>query len=215
MNKITFMEALKQGLKKYNVKDIDEILEDYEDYFYHQIKQGRSEEETALKLGDVNKIIEDYKSSTEGKKRKWFDLVSISFIAIPLLVSLYGLLVVFIASALAFWATAIYYLFQLDTFLFMPAIPIGVHLLYVITLLAWAVFFFSLSVRFAKQIKSMTMQYLVKQTIRIGDYQVKSIYTKMFKYGLATSILMLVLTYIISVIIAKDFQFWHVWEWFI
>ena len=214
MNKITFMETLKQGLKKHNIKDIDEIMDDYEVYFINQEKQGRSEEEATLRLGDLKSIIGDYVESPKGNRRQWFDLVTIGFIAIPMLILLYGVLATFIGGSIASWAISIYYLFQVNSFSFMPDIPFGVHFLYIVTMLTWSVFFFCLSVRFAATLKSMTMQYLVKQSIRIGDYQIKDIYVKLFKYSLLIGTLLLVLTYAVSALVAKDFQYWHVWGWF-
>jgi uncharacterized membrane protein len=214
MNKKTFTETLRRGLKNNGIKDMNDILEDYEAYFYNQLQLGKNEDEIANRLGDVKKIIDDYKNSSERKKNQWFDYVSVGFIAVPMLVMLYGLLFIFVGTIISSWAIAIYYLFQLNSFSFMPAIPLGVHLLYVLTFLAFSAFFFSLSVRFFAHLKSMTTQYIVKQSIRIGYYQVRSIYKKIFKYSIIIGIISIMLTYIVSAILAQDLQFWHVWNWF-
>ncbi|HPG42359.1 MAG TPA: DUF1700 domain-containing protein [Acholeplasmataceae bacterium] len=214
MTKITFIESLKQGLLKHHVHDIDDILTDYEDYFNEQLNLGKSEEDIAKRLGDVKSIIKDYTNSKEQQHKKWFDLVAVGFIAMPLLIMLYGVLIVFAATTLVMWAIGVYYLFQLDTFSFMPYIPMGVHVLYIILSWASAVLFFSLSVRLFSTTKSMTMQYLVKQSIRIGDYHIKPIYQKLLIYSSIVSVLMMIVGYVISSIVAKDFQYWHAWNWF-
>ena len=214
MTKDQFIDALRQGLKKHNIKDVDDIIRDYEDYFKEQLSLGKKESEISLKLGDLKSIINDYAESSSNTKKKWFDLVTVGFIAIPLLIILYGLLISFFGGALATWGIAIYYLFRLDSLSFMPHIPTGVHLIYVLMMLAWSIFFFSLSIRFAATIKSMTTQYVVKQTIRIGDYHIKDIYIKLFNYSLIIGSSLFVIGYAISALIAKDFQYWHVWDWF-
>lgn len=214
MTKEQFIETLKQGLKKHNIHDVDDIISDYSDYFNEQLAIGKSESEISFKLGDVKSIISDYSESCSKTKKKWFDLVTVSFIAIPLLIILYGLLISFIGGALATWGIAIYYLFQVNSLSFMPTIPIGVHLIYVLMMLVWSIFFFSLSVRFTSTIKSMTTQYIVKQTIRIGDYHIKDIYIKLFKFSLIIGMSLFLIGYLLSALIAKDFQYWHVWGWF-
>lgn len=214
MNKEQFIDTLRQGLKKHNIKDVDDIITDYEDYYKEQLSLGKTETEISMKLGDLKSIISDYAESSSNSKKKWFDLVTVGFIAIPLLIILYGLLISFIGGALATWGIAIYYLFRLDSLNFMPNIPAGVHFIYVVMMLSWSIFFFSLSIRFAATIKSMTTQYVVKQAIRIGDYQIKNIYIKLFDYSLIIGSSLFVIGYIISALIAKDFQYWHVWGWF-
>lgn len=214
MNKEQFINNLKQGLRKHNIKDVDDIINDYENYFDEQLLIGKSEVEISNKLGNLDSIISDYAESSTKTKTKWFDLVTVGFVAIPLLIILYGLLVIFIGGALASWAVAVYYLFRLDSLAFMPPIPVGVHLLYVLLMLVWAVFFFSLSIRFAATIKSMTTQFVVKQSIRIGNYSIKKVYTKLFNYSLIIGVSLLVVVYLISSIVTKNFEFWHVWNWF-
>lgn len=214
MNKEQFITALRTGLKKHNIKDIDDILLEYEDYFRIQRELGKTEDDIAKRLGDITSIVDDYASSGSSHKKRWFDLVTISFVAIPLLILLYGVLIVFVGSAIASWGIAIYYLFGLDTLSFMPHIPVGVHLIYVLLMLEWTVFFFSISVRFGAMLKAMTMQYVVKQSIRIGEYQIKRIYHTLLKYSLMIGVTVFVIGYMISALIAQDWQYWHVWGWF-
>ncbi|MFA5526708.1 MAG: DUF1700 domain-containing protein [Acholeplasmataceae bacterium] len=213
MTKDQFIDALRQGLKKHHVTDIDDIIEDYEDYYREQQALGKSEQEIAHRLGDIKRIIADY-GTTKTHQKRWFDIVAISFLALPLLIILYGLLITFIASSVTTWAIAIYYLFNVSTFEFMPSIPTGIHLGYVVWMLATSVFFLSLSIRFVATLKSMTQQYMVKQTIRIGDYHIKPIFQKLFIYSMIISLVVLVIVFILSVIHAQSFEFWHAWGWF-
>jgi uncharacterized membrane protein len=214
MTKQHFIDTLTQGLKKHNIHDVDDIITDYEDYFNQQLALGKTESDIAIKLGDVKTIISDYVKSGSKGRAKWFDLVTVGFIAIPMLIILYGLLIVFGLTVLTSWSLAIYYLFQLDTFAFMPYIPFGIHFVYILLFLVFSLFFFTLTVRFYATTKSMTMQYVVKQAIRIGDYHIKPIYIKLFNISSIISLFLFNLGYFLSALVAKDFQYWHVWEWF-
>jgi hypothetical protein len=73
---------------------------------------------------------------------------------------------------------------------------------------------FSFSVRFYGILKSMTKQYVVKQSIRIGEYKQSPIYIKIFNMSFWMMIALLFVTYAVSALVAKSFQYWHVWGWF-
>lgn len=214
MNKIMFLETLEKGLKNKQVHDIKEIIDDYKEYFDIQISAGKKEEEIAAYLGSIDSIILDYADNQHGSKKKWFELVTISFIALPLLIMSYGLLITFAASSIGFWGVAVYLTFDINTLQFMPAIPMIPKLFYIVTALVTCVFMFSLSVRYYGVLKSMTKQYVVKQSIRIGDFVQSEIYLKIFKITFWMMVVLFVLTYAVSAIYAKSFQYWHIWEWF-
>ena len=214
MNKTEFLKTLEMGLKKHKVHDIDEIISDYEEHFNHQKEINKSEEDTSKSLGDINSIILEYAGLRESKKRGWFDLVAINMLAIPLLITHYGFIIILAAMTLASWSISIYYLFQMDSLSFLPFIPFGIHLMYVLSFLVTSILFFSLTVNDGYLLKSMSKQYIVKQTIRIGNPYIPKIYKKLTSYSLYVFIILFVLTYVLSAIVAKDFQYWHAWEWF-
>lgn len=214
MTKQQFLEHLEKGLKSKHVSEVSDIIEDYIVYFDEQLALGKKEEDIAVSLGEIESIIDDYADYSKRSRKHWFDLVAISFVAIPLLIMNYGVLIVFGASSLAFWGSAIYYLFGLDSLAFMPMIPLIPKIGFILGLLSLAMFMFSLSVRYYGILKSMTKQYLVKQAIRIGEFPQKDIYQKIFKYSGLLTIVLVVVVYVLAAIVAKDFQFWHVWEWF-
>jgi cytoskeletal protein RodZ len=63
-------------------------------------------------------------------------------------------------------------------------------------------------------LNSMTKQYIVKQTIRIGDFVIPKIYQNIFKISLISFMILFVVTFIVSVISAGTIQYWHEWQWF-
>jgi hypothetical protein len=85
---------------------------------------------------------------------------------------------------------------------------------YVLLALSASVLMFSFSVRYYGMLNSMTKQYIVKQTIRIGDYLIPKIYQNIFKISLISFIVLFVVTFIVSVISAGSIQYWHEWQWF-
>jgi hypothetical protein len=72
----------------------------------------------------------------------------------------------------------------------------------------------SLSIRLYGVLKSMTKQFVVKQSIRIGDYVQSPIYVKIFNYSFWIMIILFFITFIVSALYAQGLEFWHVWEWF-
>jgi uncharacterized membrane protein len=214
MNKLEFLSTMEKELKKRNVTDIEDIIEDYREYFDQHIALGQKEEDIASFIGDIKSIIEDYVIVDQRNHKKWFELVTVSVIALPLLIMSYGFLIVTAASALAFWAIAIYYIFNVSSFSFMPVIPLIPKIFYILSSLSASALMFSFSIRYYGMLNSMTKQYIVKQTIRIGDFVIPKIYQNIFKISLISFMILFVVTFIVSVISAGTIQYWHEWQWF-
>lgn len=49
--------------------------------------------------------------------------------------------------------------------------------------------------------------------VKINPYSKKLVKTAL--YSVAAFVLLLVITYLVGVISAGDFQFWHEWNWFV
>jgi uncharacterized membrane protein len=214
MTKVGCLQYLEKGLKAKHVKDVNEIITDYQEYIEKQVALGKKEVDVVASIGDLDSIIHDYVEMKDGSRKQWFEMVTISMVALPLLIINYGLLIVLIGSALSFWGIAVYYTFGIETLSFMPMIPVFPKVGFIVLALASAVFMMSTSVRFYAILKSMTKQYIVKQAIRIGEYVQSPVYEKIFKISLLVMVTLLVVTYAVSAIVAKDLQFWHIWEWF-
>ena len=214
MNKSEFLATMEKELKKRNVTDVEDIIEDYREYFDQHIALGQKEEDISSFIGDIKSIIEDYVIVDQRNHKKWFELVTVSVIALPLLIMSYGFLIVTAASALAFWAIAIYYIFNVSSFSFMPVIPFIPKIFYILSSLSASALMFSFSIRYYGMLNSMTKQYIVKQTIRIGDFVIPKIYQNIFKISLISFMILFVVTFIVSVISAGTIQYWHEWQWF-
>jgi uncharacterized membrane protein len=214
MDKQTFLVKLEKELKKRKVQDIKEIIDEYEDYIDHQLEAGKKEKNIIAFIGEIDSIVEAYNQDDEDKRNRWFDIVATSLFAIPILIMMYGLLIGFIGLVIASWAIAIYYLFSLNSLSFMPFIPLVPKFGFIFTFLSFSLFMALFSYRYFLLIKSMTNQYVVKQKIVVGKYELKLKYMKLMKKTAIAFTIIIVITVVIAMISAKSFEYWHVWEWF-
>lgn len=68
MNKEKWIETLKNNLKGMSKDEIDEIILDYNEYFYDAMESGRSEEEIAEALGNPQKLAKQFKADSRIKQ---------------------------------------------------------------------------------------------------------------------------------------------------
>lgn len=69
MNKVEYLEALKEALKDTDKDVMDEILSDYEEHFQVGMENGKTEEEICEELGSIEDLVEEIKEvyGTENK----------------------------------------------------------------------------------------------------------------------------------------------------
>lgn len=65
-----YVEQLRIALKKHNVKDIGDIIEDYEEYFAHSKAKGYSVAESIHRLPSAQELARSYQVSAEGRGTK-------------------------------------------------------------------------------------------------------------------------------------------------
>lgn len=215
MNKLQFLETLRNGLKKEKIHDIDDILLDYEAHISEELKLGLFEENIIKSLGNIEDIINDYALYEHTHKNKrLFELITSSTLGLPSLILIYGLFILFFTSSIVSWSIGIYYLFQLSTFSFMPSLVFGINFLYSFMFIAFSFFLFSIGMKSFAFAKSMVKQYFVKKRIRIGTYELRHVYQKLFIYSLIATIILFIVTYVVSIIVSGSWGFWHYWQWF-
>lgn len=64
MTKNEFLRNLQTGLETHQVKNVTDILTDYEEHFTHGLSKGKSEAEIAQSLGSPSTIAQAYKTET-------------------------------------------------------------------------------------------------------------------------------------------------------
>lgn len=67
MTKDKWLERLKKGLSGLNKDEIDDILADYNEYFYDAMEKGRTEEQVTNSLGDPIKLAKQLKADSRIK----------------------------------------------------------------------------------------------------------------------------------------------------
>lgn len=77
MNKVEYLEALKEALKDTDKDIMDEILADYEEHFQVGMENGKTEEEICEELGSIEDLVEEIKEvygtdskSSDSKQKK-------------------------------------------------------------------------------------------------------------------------------------------------
>ena len=63
MNRMDYINKLKNNLQGLPIEDIQDILSDYEEHFEIGLSKGKSEEEIANELGDPREVAEGYRSN--------------------------------------------------------------------------------------------------------------------------------------------------------
>lgn len=215
MNKETFLSLLEDSLNKRNIHDVEEVIFEYKMHIEESLSKGVSEEQIVKSLGDVYSISDDYgQYQKQRKNRRLFDIITSSIYAIPLLIILYAISIVFFASSLVSWSLGIYYIFQLSTFTFLPTLLTGINFVYGFMFIAFSFLLFSIAMKSWAFSKGMSKQYYVKSQIRIGQYYVSHFYSKLFKISLYGFSILFILSLVISMIVSKSWGFWHEWHWF-
>ncbi|QWB95185.1 hypothetical protein KHQ89_04235 [Mycoplasmatota bacterium] len=148
------------------------------------------------------------------KNKRMFEIITSSTYAVPMLLLLYASSILFMISTLVSWSLGVYFIFNITTFSFIPVLIPGINILYGALFIAFSFYLFSVSVKLFSFSKSMVMQFFVKKNLRIGHYVLKGIYTKLFNISLIITFILLILSFIISVIVTGEWEFWHYWQWF-
>lgn len=68
MTKDKWIQELKSGLKGLSKEEIDDIIADYNEYFYEAKENGRDEEDVTNALGDPKKLARQFKADSTIKR---------------------------------------------------------------------------------------------------------------------------------------------------
>ncbi len=70
MNKIEYLNALKEALKDTEESVMEEIVSDYEEHFQVGTQEGKSEEQICEELGSINDLVDEIKEAYQGERSK-------------------------------------------------------------------------------------------------------------------------------------------------
>ncbi|HAX84178.1 MAG TPA: hypothetical protein DCY15_06930 [Ruminococcaceae bacterium] len=238
MTKNEFLSEFTEALNKYKIADAEDIIEEYREHFDFKLADGYSEEEIAAKLGKPRDLAAQFVvGSTTGKKEKssggkkfltvfglcWADLfVGIFFIC------LIAFEIVIAASILAFLLAAIGLIAGIEPVTEMPLVP---SILFAGTLVSLAVVFVGLLVYYTAFMCQVFRSYSrfhhntlasangqpVLPSLPINPQITPKCNRRVRNMTLAALtvfIILLIMTVVVSAIMAGSIQFWHAWGWF-
>lgn len=238
MTKLEFLERLTVELKRKNVADAADVIEEYEQHFAFKLADGYSEEEIAAKLGDPKEIAAQYdeepRSGRNGKKViATIGLAVTDFFFGIMLILLYAWVVVMISGALAFAATSVALIGDLGRFphIEVPEMPYYCAVILGIAVLALSVLFAVGTKYFLAFIHQLIRSFgrFHKNTLAAASgkatlpslpvYPQFSAKTKRKLRKIATVAVTVfavcfVIGFIVCAISAGSLEFWHAWGWF-
>ncbi len=237
MTKQEYIETLTRALKTNKIKEIDEIISEYEDHFDFKIADGYSEEEVAAKLEKPEIIaaqfVYDGSESSKTGKRRGGSIISkigvclLDIVMIMLGIVLYSFVIVLGAAAIGLLASGIYMIIGGGiAALPLPMMSAAGRILMSISILALAV------------VTTVGMIYyalFVTQLARAYCHWHKNMMTGRISPALSTTpklsgkrkrrlrmttrvaLLIFIITFIIAFVImsisAGSLGFWHIWHW--
>ena len=240
MTRNEYLATLENELKKKHIDDTAEIVEEYEQHFDFKLADGFSEEEIAAKLGAPAAIatqFEAVKAAAPGKKANnggsiWVKIGMATLIPFEWIgfILLFCWVVVLGALGLASAAIGICLIAQVSSFMQFAALqmPYLSALILGLTMFALAIafgagccYFFA----FLKQLvradlrwhKNVVFGAALPPLPTAPQLKTKSgrALRKTFLISTAVFGVLFVLGFVISVIQAGEFGFWHAWNWFV
>ena len=238
MTKNEFMTKLSNELRKRNISDAADILEEYEQHFAFKTADGYSEEEITAKLGNPEELAAQFGSEPKkGAKRSafltwlWLCWVDLFFGIFAVLLISWG--IVMASAALSFGLTGICFVFNLGSlpFVALPPMPywcgaiIGLSLsaLCVLSVVGCIWFFafirqiFRSFGRFHQNVLAESKGAAVRPSLPIVPQFSPKAKRRLRSVALVSLMLFavcFVLGFVACSLSAGNIQFWHKWGWF-
>lgn len=237
MTKNEFMTRLTSELRKRNVADAADVVEEYEQHFAFKLADGYSEEEIAAKLGSPEELAAQFESTDTAKKAggsKALAVAGLCFVDLfagLFFVLLAGFGIVLVAASLSFAALAVCLLGGLNIYGLIPMMPYWCGAILALSFASLAVLVAVGCVYYAAFLRQLLRSFARFQhnTLATASGEATlpalaihpqfSAKTKRRLRGVALISLALfaacfVLSYVVCTLSAGSFQFWHTWGWF-
>lgn len=237
MTKNEFMTILSSELKKKNISDAGDIIDEYEQHFAFKLSDGYSEEEIAARLGDPAALAAQFCESDTPKKggsNKVFAVIGLIFadiIAVLFFILLAAFELVMAAAGISFAGIAVCLVGGFNICGLIPAMP---YLCGVIIALAFAALTSLIIVgcvyygAFLHQIVRAFSR-LQKNTLASASGsavlpplsivpQFSAAKKRRLRNTALVSLILFAAFFVLSVVVctlsASSLEFWHAWNWF-
>lgn len=240
MKKSEFIAKLADELKKRNVADSADVIEEYEQHFDFKLADGYSEEEIAAKLGEPAALaaqFDDADAPEQGSRKSaaltWLWLVWADFFFGVGAVLLLAFGIVLCACVLSFGLTGVCLVGDLSRlpFVSLPPMPYWCSAILGLSLIALSVLFaigciwffafvrqiFRFYGRFHKNTLSQCRGGAVLPALPLAPKFAPKTMRRLRSVtlvALAVFAVCFVLGYAVCCLSAGSFEFWHVWGWF-
>jgi len=237
MTKSEFLTQLRYELKKNNISDAEDILDEYEQHFAFKLADGYSEEEIAAKLGTPTELASQFISNTEQRKHGGRKIITvIGMVFVDIFVGAFFLILYAFAAAIGAFTVAaavigICLLIGSNINNLIPGMPYLCSLIYAVTMLALALLSGVGCLYFITFTKQLMLSYRRFHFNVIASSAGKAILPslpaypqmsvkykrrmrKVALFSLTVFSVGFISGYIISAILAGSLEFWHVWGWF-
>ena len=237
MTKNEFLSKLADELKKNNISDSDDIVNEYEQHFAFKMSDGFSEEEIAAKLGDPAIIASHFESDGDDKKgggRKVTTVIGLCFIDFfvgAFFVLLMAWELIMAAFSISNAVIAVCLIGNISPWSIIPHIPHLPGVVFGLSFAALSVLSAAGCIYFAALIRQLMRSYsrfhqntiaaasgrAVLPSLGINPRLPAKINRRIRTVALFTLVVFttcFVLGMIISMISSGALEFWHAWGWF-
>lgn len=238
MTKLEFLDKLSAELKRSNVADANDIMEEYEQHFAFKLADGYSEEEIAAKLGDPKDIAVQYSPTPAVRKggKKVITAIGLGvtdFFFGLLCVLLYAWGMVMGALVIAFGVLSVCLIGAPDQFPICSAVSMPHHCAVILGLAFAALSVLSVvgTIYFFRFVSQLIRAFgrFHKNTLAAASGQAilpslpaypqfsdkaRRILRTVFLFSLIVFALCFVTGFISCAVTAGSFEFWHTWGWF-
>lgn len=238
MTKKEFLEIMSAELKRNNVADADDIIEEYEEHFAFKLADGYSEEEIAAKLGNPKELADQYDAGvaekTGGKKVATMIGLGVTdffYGVLFVLLSAWEIVMGALSISLGTLSTCLiagvgkFPSFSVPEMPYQCALVLGIAI-YALTVLAavGTIYFFAfikqLTKAFGRYHNNVVAAVEGKKTLpALPAYpKLEGKRKRVLRFASMIAVIVFVVFfiagYITCVITAGSFEFWHVWGWF-
>lgn len=233
MTKKEYLDELRKELKSKNVKDIEDIIFEYEEHFNFKMEEGFTEEEIVKKLPAPKDIANEYapKDIPVNKFEKGTKITGLTFLSIPL-----GMIYILMWASVGvlglFSLACLVGGFSLITTIniggiipyipYLPALIIGIACFGLSVLSAIGTFYMfmyikqwgKVYIRWCKNIANNNPYPSISKQPKISK-KLSSKLKLISAIGLVCFVTAFIIGYIFMCIASKSFEPWHVWNWFV
>ncbi|MGI6005329.1 MAG: DUF1700 domain-containing protein [Christensenellales bacterium] len=235
MNKRQYLQALESELMSRKIRDAQEILEEYEEYFDNKTADGYDEGEIAQKLGAPQEIARQYAPAGPGAVKKSganalkvAGLVVLDIVAALLYVVLLAWVMALGALSLACLAAGVSLVLQINIAGLIPYVPYGAAALLGVSMAALAALSAAGTVYCLLLLKQISKAYLRWHSNVIGGKahlpmakspQMRGKARRRMRGIVMVSLAIFAVCSAVALIImfalAGSLEPWHVWNWFV